>query len=169
MAEPFVGEIRMFAGNFAPAGWQMCNGQLLAIEQNTALFSILGTTYGGDGIQTFALPNLQGSVPLHTGNGFILGQSGGEQTVTLTVGQMPNHTHIPQCVNAKATKPNPVGNVWAQDAAGITAEYSAVAPNAAMSGAAIGAAGGSQPHDNMQPYLAVTFIIALFGIFPSRN
>jgi microcystin-dependent protein len=169
MAEPFIGEIKMFAGNFAPTGFALCNGQLLSIAQNTALFSILGTTYGGDGISNFALPNLQGRVPLHMSSGFVLGQQGGESNVTLTTAQLPAHTHPAQCVNAKATKPNPVGNVWAQDAAGITAEYSAAAPNGTMSGEAIGATGSSQPHDNMQPYLVVNFIIALFGIFPSRN
>jgi microcystin-dependent protein len=169
MAEPFLGEIRMFAGNFAPVGWALCDGQILPIIQSVALFSILGTQYGGDGVTTFALPNLQGRVAVHEGNGFVIGQTGGEQAVTLTASQMPAHNHAAQCVNAKATKPNPVGNVWAQDAAGTTAEYSSAAPNAAMGGAAIGVAGGGQPHDNMQPYLVVTFIIALQGIFPSRN
>jgi microcystin-dependent protein len=169
MSEPFLGEIRMFSGNFAPRGWALCNGQIMAINQNTALFSILGTTYGGNGVNNFALPNLQGSVPIHAGNGFPLGQIGGEQNVTLTTAQMPPHSHSAQCVNAKATKPNPVGNVWAQDAAGSTAEYSNVAPNGAMAAAAIAPAGGGQPHDNMPPYLVVNFIIALQGIFPSRN
>jgi microcystin-dependent protein len=169
MAEPFLGEIRMFSGNFAPAGWAMCNGQLLAINQNQALFAIIGTFYGGNGINNFALPNLQGNVAIHQGNGFQVGQVGGEQAVTLTSAQMPSHSHTAQCVNAKANKPNPTGNVWAQDAAGTTAEYSNAAPGAAMAPSAIAPAGGNQPHDNMQPYLTVTFIIALQGIFPSRN
>ena len=174
MSTPYLGEIRSFPFNFAPTGWATCSGQLLPISQNIALFSLLGTTYGGDGITTFALPDLQGLVAVSYGNGaglspYNLGQAGGEENVTLTSQQMPSHTHAAQCVNAKANKPNPVGNVWAQDAAGTTAEYSSSPPNAVMAAAAISPVGGGQAHDNLQPYLALNYCIALEGIYPSRN
>ena len=169
MAEPFLGEIRMFAGNFAPRGWALCNGQLVSIAQNTALFSILGTTYGGNGETTFALPDLQGRVPMHVGAGFVEGESGGEQAHTLLTAEIPVHTHLANGSTSKGNKASPAGNVWAADAAGVTAEYQSGAPNTTLSPGAIGNAGSGQPHNNLQPFLVVNFIIALEGIFPSRN
>lgn len=166
MGTPFVGEIRIFAGNFAPVGWAFCDGSLLAIAENDALFNLIGTTYGGDGQSTFALPDLRSRVPVHMGSGLSLAQTGGEETVTLTVNQMPAHTHVPQANSGTGTQTSPAGNVWANSA---NAPYSANAPNAAMDPAAAGLAGGSQPHDNMIPFLAINFIISLFGIFPSQS
>ncbi|MGD0084173.1 MAG: tail fiber protein [Acidimicrobiales bacterium] len=163
--EPFLGEIRLFSFSFAPRGWALCNGQLLPINQNQALFSILGTTYGGNGISTFALPNMQGNVPIHAGNGFIEGQTGGEDNHTLVAAEMPSHTHAP-VGGGQATSPSPSGNLW-----GVNAQstYSTATPNVAMNPANIGANGGSQPHPNQPPYLVISFCIALTGIFPSRN
>lgn len=174
MSEPFIGEIRMFGGTFAPRGWAFCNGQLLSIASNTALFSILGTIYGGDGRTTFALPNLQGRMPMHWGNGpglspRIIGESAGQENVTLLANQMPAHTHPAKAYSEKGNTNSPVGKVWSKDAGVQSATYSGNAPNADMAANAIGTAGGSQPHDNMPPYLAVSFIIALQGIFPARN
>lgn len=174
MSDPFIGQITLFAGNFAPRGWAFCDGQLLPISQNTALFSILGTTYGGDGRTTFALPDLRGRVPLHPGQGpglsnRQLGEAGGTENVTLLVNQMPNHTHAAQADAGTATQQNPTNHVLASEAAGVTATYSSNPPNTTMNPQAIGATGGSQPHNNMPPFLGVNFIIALQGIFPSRN
>lgn len=173
MSEPFLGEIRIFAGNFAPNGWALCNGQSLSITQNTALFAILGTTYGGNGIETFALPNLQGRVPVHTGSlpplDFPMGQVGGEAAHTLIAAEMPVHTHVANASTSKGNTAAPAAAVWAADAAGVTAEYQSGAPNTTMAPTAIANAGGSQPHNNLQPYLVVNFIIALVGIFPSRG
>lgn len=167
MSSPFVGEIRMFAGNFAPAGWMFCEGQLLPISENEVLFQVIGTTYGGDGQETFALPDLQGRVPIHQGNSFVIGQTGGVEQVTLTTNQIPNHTH-----NALGT--NSAGNtalasgVWAASADTSINPYGAAAAiDSNMSPQAISPVGGSQPHDNMLPYLAVNFIISLFGIYPA--
>lgn len=165
MSEPFLGEIRMFALNYAPRGWLPCNGQVLAINQYQALFSILGTTYGGNGMTTFALPNLQGRAPVHTGSGITLGQSAGEETHTLTIQEMPSHTHQASGNSAGASSSQAQGNVWGKPAANT---YAASA-NTTMSAAALGLAGGSQPHENMQPYNVVNFCIAINGIFPSRN
>lgn len=167
MSGPFVGEIRMFAGNFAPAGWAFCNGALIAIDQNPTLFQLIGTTYGGDGQNNFALPDLQSRVPIHVGPGFALGQSGGTETVTLTVSQIPAHSHVPQCNSGNGNATSPLGTVWAQPTTGTI--YSDVAPSLAMDPAAIGASGGSQPHDNMIPFLVVNFILSLFGVFPSQT
>jgi microcystin-dependent protein len=166
MSNPFIGEIRMFGGNFAPQGWAFCNGQLLAIDQNTALFQLIGTTYGGDGQTTFALPNLQSRVPMHQGTGHVLGEMAGSEAVTLTVNQIPAHGHNPQASNAgSATSPS--GTVWANSPAlQFAPSNSAVSP---MHASAIGSAGGSQPHDNMLPYLAINFIISLFGVYPPQN
>jgi len=171
MSTPYVGEIRMFAGNFAPAGWMLCDGSILAISQNDVLFQLIGTTYGGDGQQTFALPDLRGRVPLHMGtnlgNTFIQGQVAGAETVTLTVNQMPAHGHLPLANDSVADSTNPANALW-----GVATQarpYSAAAPSVPMDPAAVGLAGGSQPHDNMMPFLAINFIISLFGIFPSQN
>ena len=167
MSEPFIGSIILFAGNFAPRGWAFCNGQLLPIAQNTALFSILGTTYGGNGQTTFALPDLRGRVPLHPGTGpglsqYTLGQSAGAETITLTSSEMPAHTHVQPASNGDQTTNRPNAAVPARGGvyAGTT-DGSALDPTSP--------AGGSQPHSNLQPYLAVNYIIALEGIFPSRN
>ncbi|HEY0510732.1 MAG TPA: tail fiber protein [Thermoanaerobaculia bacterium] len=167
MAQPYVGEIRMFAGNFAPAGWMFCEGQLLPISEYETLFNLIGTTYGGDGQSTFALPDLRGRIPLHFGNGFTLAETGGVETVTLTVPQIPAHSH-PFLASADiATQRAPASNVLAQL---NTAElYSALPGTTALSPASMGSTGGSQPHNNFQPYLCVDFIISLFGIFPSQT
>jgi microcystin-dependent protein len=174
--DPFIGEIRIFGGNFAPRGWAMCNGQLLSISQNTALFSLLGTMYGGDGRTTFALPNLQGSAPLMAGQGNGLshrevGEVGGSPTVTLTTSQLPGHAHAVSGTTTPGSVPDPAGDVWGvAGAARGTAMYSA-SPGSApqMSPQAFTVAGSGQPHNNLPPYLVLTFIIALQGIFPSRQ
>jgi microcystin-dependent protein len=166
MSQPFIGEIRMFGGNFAPVGWANCDGQLMPIAENDALFTLIGTTYGGDGEETFALPNFQSRVPIHAGNGFILAQTGGVETVTLTTQQIPAHTHPALCKTGENTgnAAAPGGNVWAaQSAAGVYADQP---PTKLMAAGAIGPEGGSQPHDNMIPFLAIRFIISLYGIFP---
>ena len=167
MSQPFIGEIRMFAGNFAPVGWSFCNGAIIPIDQNDALFNLIGTTYGGDGQTTFALPNLQSRVPIHVGPGFALGQSGGAETVTLTVSQIPAHSHVPQCQSAAGSQTGPAGNVWATSA---LSNYDAGdPPDSTLNPAAIGSSGGSQPHDNMIPFLVINFILSLFGVFPSQS
>jgi microcystin-dependent protein len=176
MSEPFLGEIRMFAGNFAPKGWAFCNGQVLSIAQNTALFSILGTTYGGNGQTTFALPELQGRVPMHWGQGpgltpRTLGESSGSESVTLVSTQIPAHTHSLSASSTQGDQPSPDGNVPAVtvDTNGqLLNGYSAV-ENVRMANTSVGLYGGSQPHENMQPYQCVSFIIALEGIYPSRS
>lgn len=165
MAQPYVGEIRMFAGNFAPAGWMFCEGQLLPISENETLFQLIGTTYGGDGESTFALPDLRGRLPLHQGNGFILAETGGAEEITLTTSQIPAHTHPLLCNSGGASEVSPAGAVMAEQLA--VSAYQSVAPAVAMAPQAIGPVGGSQPHTNFQPYLCVNFIISLFGIFPS--
>jgi len=165
MAQPYVGEIRMFAGNFAPAGWMFCEGQLLAISENETLFQLIGTTYGGDGQSTFALPDLRGRLPIHQGNGFILAETGGAEEITLTVQQIPAHGHAVLASTNSGNANQPVGNVTAQNAS-VTI-YRAQPPVVNMNTQAVGPTGGSQPHSNFQPYLCVDFIISLFGIFPS--
>jgi len=174
--EPLLGEIKMFGGNFAPRGWALCDGQILAISENEALFSILGTTYGGDGRTTFGLPDLRGRTPIHAGQGpgltlRRLGQKGGEETVLLTVNQLPSHTHTAQ-LNADssvATSDKPQSLLPARNA-GSTPQYGD-SPNTALSASSISinAAGGNQAHPNMQPYITINYIIALQGIYPSRN
>jgi microcystin-dependent protein len=166
MSSPFIGEIRMFAGNFAPAGWAFCNGALMDIAQNDALFNLIGTTYGGDGQTTFALPNLQSRIPIHVGPGFALGQMAGVESVTLTTSQMPAHSHAAQGNSSAGTQSDPAGGVWAQSTLG---QFSSAAPTLTMAPAALGSSGGSQPHDNMMPFLVVNFILSLFGIFPSQT
>jgi microcystin-dependent protein len=165
MAQPYVGEIRMFGGNFAPAGWMFCDGQLLPISENETLFNLIGTTYGGDGQSTFALPDLRGRLPIHQGNGFILAETGGAEEITLTATQIPAHSHPMLCAALVANDPNPNAKVLGESSA--TSLFQSGAPAAAMAPQSIGSTGGSQPHTNFQPYLCVNFIISLFGIFPS--
>lgn len=168
MAQPYVGEIRIFAGNFAPAGWQFCNGALLSISENETLFQLIGTTYGGDGQTTFAVPDLRGRLPLHQGNGFTLASAGGAEQVTLTISQIPSHSHPLLATSNQATATAPSNSVLPGRPSLVTVTpYGSDAPRVAMSPAAISSIGGSQPHSNMQPYLCVNFIISLFGIFPS--
>jgi microcystin-dependent protein len=164
MGTPYVGEIRMFAGNFAPAGWALCQGQILAISENDVLFTLIGTTYGGDGQTTFALPDLQSRVPVHVGPGFVQGQTAGVESVTLTTSQIPAHSHVPLCNSGAGTNASPQNDVWAALDSNI---YSDVAPSVIMAPSALGSTGGSQPHDNMVPFLVINFIISLFGVFPS--
>jgi microcystin-dependent protein len=173
MAEQFLGELRLVGFNFAPQGWAFCNGQLLSIAQNTALFSLLGTLYGGDGQTTFALPNLQGRVPIHFGTSpglspYFQGETGGVENVTLAVNQMPAHSHLVNASANKGNKASPIGNFPASDAAGVTAEYTGSATGD-MNAAMIAQTGGNQPHENRQPFLALNWIIALVGIFPARQ
>jgi microcystin-dependent protein len=165
MAQPYVGEIRMFAGNFAPAGWMFCEGQLLPISEYETLFNLIGTTYGGDGQSTFALPDLRGRIPLHQGNGFILAETGGAEEITLTTNQIPAHSHPLLCVNAIAGDPNPQSNLLGE--VSLVSMFQSGSPATPMAASAISSTGGSQPHTNFQPYLCVDFIISLFGIFPS--
>jgi microcystin-dependent protein len=168
MAQPYVGEIRMFAGNFAPAGWMFCEGQLLPISENETLFQLIGTTYGGDGESTFALPDLRGRVPIHQGNGFILAETGGAEEITLTVQQITAHSHPFMATTNPASTAVPGGSVTLAVASTATiTPYGKDNPSTTMSAQMIGAVGGSQPHTNFQPYLCVDFIISLFGIFPS--
>lgn len=176
MSSPFVAEIRIFAGNFAPTGWALCNGQLLPISQNTALFSLLGTFYGGDGKSTFALPNLQGSAPMFWGNGaglspHSLGESSGSQTVTLQQTEIPAHVHAASAINTPPPANAGVGGPTSALArsSGATAYETAAVPAATMSLQSLAVAGGGQPHNNMMPYLTLTFIIALQGVFPPRS
>jgi microcystin-dependent protein len=174
MSEPFLGEIRMFAGNFAPVGWAMCNGQILPISQNTALFSLLGTFYGGNGTATFALPDLRGRVAIHLGQGpglspYNQGQIGGVENVTLLSSQMPVHNHLVNAVGSGGNQPSPSGNLPAIESTGTSLDYSNAAATGQMSPGMIANAGGGQPFPVIQPYLCINFIIALQGIYPSRN
>lgn len=170
MADPFLGQINLVAFTFAPKGWAECNGQTLSIAQNTALFALCGTTYGGNGVSTFALPNLQGRAPVHVGPTVQQGQTGGEENHTLIPTEMPAHNHVLNASTAAATSTSPAGNVLAAKAAtkGVSA-YAAGPASQPLSAGAIGSAGGNQPHSNLQPSLTVKFVIALQGIFPSRN
>ena len=165
MSTPYIAEIKIVSFNFPPKGWAFCNGQLLPINQNQALFSLLGTTYGGDGRVNFALPNLQGRVPVHFGNGLLLGQAGGEENHTLVTAEMAAHTHTAFGSSTAASQASPAGNFWAATSGG---SYSTTA-STAMSAAAISAVGGGQAHNNMSPYLVLQYVIALQGIFPSQN
>jgi microcystin-dependent protein len=171
MATPFIGEIKMFGGNFAPRNYAFCAGQLLSIAQNSALFALLGTTYGGNGQTTFALPDLRGRAPIHQGNlagggSYSMGQVLGTESVTLTASQMPAHTHSLGANSGPGSGAGPSGAVWASSAA--TQNYAATG-STPMNAAAVTSSGGNQPHENRQPFLTINFIIALFGIFPSRN
>ncbi len=172
MSEPFIAEIRIFAGNFAPRSWAFCDGQLLPIAQNTALFSLIGTTYGGDGRTTFGLPELRGRLPLHVGTGpglspRALGSKGGTETETITEAQLPSHTHTMQGSSTIANQANPQGRVVAESSTFDL--YQSGAPGADMSPDAVTAVGGGQSHNNLMPFLCINFIIALFGVFPSRS
>ena len=170
MGQPYIGEIRMFGGNFAPAGWAFCNGQLLPIAENDALFTLIGTTYGGDGQETFGLPNLQGRAPVHQGTGsggsvYTLGEAAGVETVTLTINQIPVHGHPLLATEVSAQNPQPEGSVLSQST--TIQPYLTDAGQVALSQNAVSPVGGSQPHENMQPFLCISFIISLFGVFPS--
>lgn len=172
MSEPFVGEIRMFAGNFAPRGWAFCDGQLLAVSQNDALFSLLGTIYGGDGRTTFGLPDLRGRIPIHAGTGPSLsprrlGSKGGAEKVTLTVNQLPSHTHRLQASTDLAQSADPAGNVTSQST--LVDLYAVEIPSDSMATTSITNTGGTRSHTNLMPFLCVHFIIALLGIYPSRH
>lgn len=172
MSQPFIGEIRMFGGNFAPSGWMFCDGQLLPISENDALFTLIGTTYGGDGQETFALPNLQSRVPMHAGTGpdgatYQLAEQAGVESVSLTVQQTPAHTHALVASNTTAASQIPGGNVAAQGAASFI--YTSSDSPILISPQSISPTGGSQPHENLQPYLCINFIISLFGVFPQQT
>jgi microcystin-dependent protein len=166
MAQPFVGEIRIFAGNFAPVGWMFCDGQLLPISENETLFQLIGTTYGGDGETTFALPDLRGRLPLHQGNGFVIGQAAGAEDVTLTVNQMPAHSHPAVATTNQGTQGNPGGNVLSNSQG--AKPYIEDAPTGNLSPQSVSPVGGSQPHSNLQPFICINYIISLFGLFPQR-
>lgn len=176
MSNPFLAEIRIFAGNFAPKGWALCDGQLLPISQNTALFSLIGTFYGGNGTSNFALPNLQGCAPMQAGQGpglspRVLGETGGETTVTLLQTELPSHSHTVQCLSAGEADNSPQNAVWAGGGRGAPPMYTPSVPNnnVPMKASALSIAGGNQPHNNMSPFLGLTFIIALQGVFPARS
>jgi microcystin-dependent protein len=175
MAQPFVGEIRMFGGNFAPAGWMFCNGALIPISENDVLFTLIGTTYGGDGQETFALPNLQSRIPIHTGSGpdgtnYTLGQAAGTESVTLTVQQLPSHTHQALASSAGQVQ-SPSNAVLATATSAQTGIriYNTTTPDTALHPSTISPFGGSQPHDNCQPYLCISFIISMFGVYPTQT
>jgi microcystin-dependent protein len=165
VAEPFLSEIRMMSFNFAPKGWALCNGQLMLINQNQALFSLLGTTYGGDGRVNFGLPNLQGRTPIHVGNGHTLGEQGGEQAHTLSIAEIPTHVHTLSATSAAGTQIIPTNNLLAKN--NLPAYHAADSGLTAMNATSVATTGGSQPHLNMQPYLTLNFSIALQGIYPS--
>jgi microcystin-dependent protein len=172
LGQPYIGEIRMFGGNFPPNGWMFCDGALLPISENDALFQLIGTTYGGDGQETFALPNLQSRIPMHAGTGssgttYQLGESGGVESVTLTTQQIPSHSHALMASTATGTQKAPAGEVLASGSTVLI--YRATAPTQPMAAQSINSTGGSQPHDNMVPFLCINFIISLFGIYPQQN
>src|SRR5262245_30101764 len=169
MSQPYVGEIRMFAGNFAPAGWMFCEGQLLPIAEYETLFNLIGTTYGGDGQSTFALPDLRGRLPIHQGAGFTLAENGGVEQLTLTASQIPAHTHAFQASANQASGTTPANQVPAITQASTITPYGTDNPLVQLSPNSVGPVGGSQPHNNFQPYLCIDFIISLFGVFPSQT
>jgi len=172
MSSPYIGEIRMVGFNFAPVGWAFCNGALVPISENDTLFNLIGTTYGGDGVNTFALPNLQSRIPIHAGQGAglssnrVLGEVGGVESVTLTTQQIPLHTHPAQANSGSGNQATPNNGVWADSG---QSGYATGAGSLAMKSTLIANSGGSQPHDNMMPYLTINFIISLYGIFPTQN
>lgn len=167
MSQPFVGEIRMFGGNFAPAGWVFCDGSLLPISEFETLFNLIGTTYGGDGQTTFAVPDLRGRLPVHQGNGFTLAETGGVETVTLTTSTIPAHSHPFLASTDTGGSRDSTGNVLTKVPSGSV--YVQMAATAALAPQSISSVGGSQPHDNFQPYLCISFILSLFGVFPSQT
>jgi microcystin-dependent protein len=173
MSNPFIGEIRMFGGTFAPAGWAMCQGQLMAISQNDALFTLIGTTYGGDGQETFGIPDLQGRAPVHMGQGpgisqtYQLGEKAGVESVTLTINQIPIHNHALLASTALANSADPTNQLYAQSTQILV--YTQDVATKFFAPTSMQPSGGSQPHDNMQPFLVITFILSLFGVFPSQN
>lgn len=171
MGSPFIGELRLFGGNFAPVNWALCNGQLLAISQNNALFNLIGTTYGGDGVNTFALPNLQGRFPIHQGQGtglqnYVIGQIAGFENITLQANQLPPHNHSAVGSNGNVTPP--ANATWGSNSAADNSFGPGTSANAVMNPSSMGQTGGNQPHDNMTPFLAISFIISLAGIYPSQ-
>ena len=168
MGDPYVGEIRMVAFNFAPNGWAFCNGAVLSIAQNEVLFDLIGTTYGGDGQSTFALPDLQGRRVIHQGSGYVIGAQGGQESVTLSSASVPSHSHQPQASSHPGTTTSPVGAVWAAGA-GSTRPYTPASPAAPMLAGIVSSTGASQPHENMPPFLTLNFVISLFGVFPSPS
>jgi microcystin-dependent protein len=170
MSQPYIGEIRMFGGNFAPAGWMFCAGQLIPISENDALFQLIGTTYGGDGQETFALPDLQGRIPIHMGTApsganYQIGEKAGVESVTLNTQQIPMHTHALLGSTGNGSQTGPAGNVLSTST--VLKPYGSETPDALMAANSIGIVGGSQPHENLQPYLCVSFIISLYGVYPS--
>lgn len=173
MSQPYVGEIRLFGGNFAPVGWAFCDGQLMPISENDTLFNLIGTTYGGDGQETFGLPDLRSRVPIHSGGGtYTIGQSGGAETVTLSVAQLPQHTH-PAAKTSTGQVNAPTGAIFADATSsqtGVRVYANVITPNAAtLNNASLTSVGGSQPHENVQPTLTVSYIISLFGIYPTQS
>lgn len=170
MSQPYVGEIRQFAGTFAPVGWMLCQGQIVPISEYDVLFNLIGTTYGGDGVETFALPDLQGRVPMHMGTQggitYNIGEKAGTESVTLTTQQIPVHSHVPLAATVGGSDA-PAGAVWGNSTTGVP--YAAPPGTLAMNPASVTASGGSQPHDNMHPFLTVSFIISMYGIFPSQS
>jgi len=174
MGEPFIGEIRMFGGNFPPSGWAFCNGQTIPISENDALFTLIGTTYGGDGQETFNLPDLQGRIPIHAGTAqsgttYQIGEKAGVETVTLTVQQIPGHNHVPLATTDPGDQSTPVNNFWSATFTGDQIYDPAPTAGGNMNNTLIALAGGSQPHENLAPYLCISFIISLFGVFPTQN
>ena len=167
MYQPYIGEIRLFAGTFAPAGWAFCNGQLLPIAENDALFTLIGTTYGGDGQTTFALPDLRGRIPIHQGNSFILAETGGAEEITLTVNQIPAHSHPFMANDTTGSSSLPQDNLLAKSTSNTP--YSPFTPTVPLSPQSLSATGGSQPHTNFQPYVCIHYIISLFGLFPTQT
>lgn len=165
--DPYLGEIRMFAGTFAPQGWALCDGQLMSIADNTALFNLIGTYYGGDGLSTFALPDLRGRVPVHQSSKYVLGETGGSETIQLSTSQMPSHSHVPQVDSNAGTASSPAGLFWAANS--FTSFSTNTQDLVPMSAQAVSAVGNGTPHDNMMPSVTVTFIIALAGIYPTQN
>ena len=171
MSNPYVGEIRIFAGNFAPAGWNFCDGSTLAISEFDTLYNLIGTTYGGDGQQTFALPDLRGRIPFHQGtdrigNEYIIGEKAGVETVTLTLNQLPAHTHALLANSVQGTQPSPSGGTYAVSSLEM---FSPAAPSTPLNSQALGSIGGGQPHENRIPFVAINFIISLFGTYPSQG
>lgn len=172
MGSPYLGEIRMFGGNYAPFGWAFCNGQMLSIAQNNALYNLLGTTYGGDGVNNFGLPDLQGRVPVHqgqaqSGSNYVLGQKSGSETVTLTVSQIPSHSHTAVGMSSGNATTNPLNATWGNS--GINNKSFGPTANATMNARSLSMTGGNQPHDNLMPFLVISFIISLQGLYPSAN